>query len=384
MHIPRRFLALVGCWCACLGFAQSGFDVTKLRSLRATLEEDVAAGRTNGIVALVVHDGRVVAQEAVGWADRARAQPMRPDSLFWIASMTKSISAAAILTLVDEGKLTLDEPAAQWLPELAQVKLENGAKPARPITLRHLLSHTAGLQLPRRSASDGANTLRGYTLDLVRAPLTFEPGSRYEYNFGITVAGRIAEIVSGQRYEAFVADRILRPLRLNDTTFHPDAALRARIVQTYTRAEDGPGLVATYNPFVTPDPSIRHMPEPSGGLFSTAADLARFYQMVLDGGVWNGKRMLKMETVAEMLRPQLAGTKRLNYGLGWMVNGEGRKPMTALPVGAYGHAGAFFTNGWIIPNERLIAIMLMEQVHVPESAKARDRFYELVSASVRE
>jgi len=309
---------------------------------------------------------------------------MRPDSLFWIASMTKSISAAAILTLVDEGKLTLDEPAAQWLPELAQVKLENGAKPARPITLRHLLSHTAGLQLPRRSASDGANTLRGYTLDLVRAPLTFEPGSRYEYNFGITVAGRIAEIVSGQRYEAFVADRILRPLRLNDTTFHPDAALRARIVQTYTRAEDGPGLVATYNPFVTPDPSIRHMPEPSGGLFSTAADLARFYQMVLDGGVWNGKRMLKMETVAEMLRPQLAGTKRLNYGLGWMVNGEGRKPMTALPVGAYGHAGAFFTNGWIIPNERLIAIMLMEQVHVPESAKARDRFYELVSASVRE
>lgn len=364
------------------GPASAGFDRAKLALIRPALEAEVAAGRTNGIVALVLHEGRVVLQEAVGWADREAGLPMRTDSVFWIASMTKSVSATAVLTLVDEGRLSLDAPASAWLPELGQVKFAAGSPPARPITLRDLLSHTSGIRFPLRSPADGASSLRRYVGNLVRAPLSFEPGSRYEYNFGITVAGRMAEVVTGRSFEQFMDEQILKPLGMNDTTFHPDSALRSRIVRTYTRSEESGGLVPAYNPFVTPDPAIRHMPEPSGGLFSTAKDMARFYQMVLDGGVWEGRRILSVERVAEMLRPHTAGGQVLNYGLGWMIHTERQKPIKALPVGSYGHGGAFFTNGWVVPEERLVVVMMMQHVLVPESGQVRDRFYELVGAAL--
>jgi CubicO group peptidase (beta-lactamase class C family) len=287
-----------------------------------------------------------------------------------------------VLTLVDERRLSLDAPASTWLPELGKVKLADGNPPARPITLRDLLSHTSGIRFPLRSPGDGASSLWRYAVNLVRAPLSFEPGSRYEYNFGITVAGRIAEVVTSGTFQDFMADRILRPLRMNDTTFHPDAALRSRIVRTYTRSEESGGLVPAYNPFITPDPAIRHMPEPSGGLFSTADDMARFYQMVLDGGVWEGRRILSNEMVAEMLRPHTAGGKTLNYGLGWMIHTDRQKPIRSLPVGSFGHGGAFFTNGWVVPKEQLVVVMMMQHVLVPESGQVRDRFYDLVGVAL--
>ncbi len=218
-------------------------DAAKLAAIRPAMEEAVAHKQAAGIVTLAMKDGQVISLEAVGFANVARKVPMQKDSLFWIASMTKSISATTIMTLVDEGKLSLDEPASKWLPDLGKVKLADGQPPARPITLRDLMSHTAGIAFPRRAPSEGASSLKAYVAGLVKTPLAFEPGSAYEYGFGITIAGHIAEIVSGKPFDQLVAERICQPLGMIDTTFHPDEAHRARIAQTYTMDEDTHELV---------------------------------------------------------------------------------------------------------------------------------------------
>jgi CubicO group peptidase (beta-lactamase class C family) len=341
------------------------------------MEAEIAAHHAAGIVTLVLQDGKVVHHDAAGLADRETPVAMTEDHVFWIASMTKSISVTAIMTLVDEGKLSLDAPASTWLPELQDVKLADGSPPARPVTLRDLVSHTSGLAFPPRKPTDGAHSLKSYTAELVKAPLAFEPGSAYEYGFGITVAGRIAEIVAEKPFDVFLQERILGPLGMRDTSFHPDDRLHARFVRTYKTAEEGEGLTQAYNPFVTADASVRRMTEPSGGLFSTAADLARFYRMILDGGVFEGKRIVSAAAIAEMTKPHTAGGKLLNYGLGWQCNTP-EKSVVGFASTSFGHGGAFGTHGWIDPERRLVAIYLVQNVLVKEGGKARQAFHDAI------
>ena len=353
----------------------------RLAEIPSAMEAAVAAGHAAGVVTLVMEDGKIVHHAATGFADREKQTPMSKDSVFWIASMTKSISATAILTLVDDHKLSLDEPASKWLPELGQMKLVNGQPPSRPITLRDLLSHTSGLAFPPRKPTDGAHSLKGYTLELVKAPLAFEPGSNYEYGFGITVAGRIAEIVSGQPFDVLMRERVLDPLGMQDTTFHPDDRLRARIAKTYKAADDGRGLVRAHNPFFTSDSGDRHMTEPSGGLFSTASDLARFYQMILDGGVFQGRRIVSESAIAEMTRPHTAGGKTLSYGLGWQCSPQDKAAIPGFSIRAFGHGGAFATHGWIDPEQRVITVFLVQNVLVSGSGNIRNAFHEKVTGA---
>lgn len=353
----------------------------RIAEIPAAMEAEVAAHRTAGVVTLVLRDGKALHHSATGLADREKQTAMSADQVFWIASMTKSISATAILTLVDEGKLSLDEPASQWLPELGDAKLADGSAPSRPITLRDLMSHTSGLAFPPRKADDGAQSLKGYTAALVKAPLAFEPGSDYEYGFGITVAGRIAEIVSGKPFDVFLQERLLDPLGMKDTSFHPDEGLRARIAKTYKTAEEGEGLVAAYNPFVTSDATVRRMTEPSGGLFSTAADLAKFYQMILDGGVHGGKRIVSEAAIAEMTKAHHAGGKPVNYGLGWQCGQDGKPAIPGFSDRSYGHGGAFGTHGWIDPERRLVAILLVQNVLVKDGGKVRRAFHGKIAGT---
>jgi len=360
-----------------LAYAESPpvLNPSQLAGIPAAMEAEVAAHHTAGAVTLVLQDGKVIHHGASGMADREKSIAMTEDHLFWIASMTKSISVTAIMTLVDEGKLSLDEPASKWLPELGEVKMKDGTAPSRPITLRDLMSHTSGLAFPPRKADDGAQSLKGYTLALVKAPLAFEPGSDYEYGFGITVSGRIAEIVSGQPFDVFLQERLLDPLGMKDTTFHPDERLRARIAKSYKTVEEGEGLVAAYNPFVTSDATVRRMTEPSGGLFSTAADLAKFYEMIRKGGVHEGKRLVSEAAIAEMTKPHTAGGKSQNYGLGWQCNLPEKAVMPGFSANSFGHGGAYATNGWIDPERRLIAIFLVQNVLVKDGGKARQAFH---------
>ncbi|MCB1093022.1 MAG: beta-lactamase family protein, partial [Verrucomicrobiae bacterium] len=255
---------------------------------------------------------------------------------------------------------------------------KDSSAPSRPVTLRDLMSHTSGLAFPPRKPTDGAQSLKGYALELVKAPLAFDPGSNYEYGFGITVSGRIAEIVSGKPFDALVQERILDPLGMKDSSFHPDERLRARFAKTYKTTEEGDGLVAAYNPFVMPDVTVERMTEPSGGLFSTAADMAKFYQMILDGGEFEGKRIVSRNAIAEMTHPHSAGGKLLNYGLGWQCNNPEKANVPGFSSNAFGHGGAFSTHGWIDPERRLVAVFMVQNVLVKDGGKARQAFHEKI------
>ena len=306
-------------------------------------------------------------------ADVNSNTPMAKDAVFWIASMTKSVNGAALMILVDEGKVTLDDPASKWLPGLAKVKLADGSAPKTPITLRMLLSHTAGIAFPPRKADDGAVSLKQYVDRLIAAPLAFEPGSDYEYGFGPTVAGRILELVTGMRYEDFLAQRIFEPLGMKDTMFNPNDALRARIPQSHKLDEDSKELTVTHNPFHTSSAAAKRMVEHAGGLFSTATDMGRFYAMVANGGELDGKRILSPAAVKEMTTPVSAGGKKLAYALGWQCGEDG-----------FGHGGAFGTHGWVDPQHKLATVFLVQNVLVPQTLKPKETFQRLVKQALKE
>lgn len=356
----------------------SAFDESKLAAIQPAMQKAVAAKQAAGIVTLVMVKNRVIHHEATGMADIAQGRKMEKDALFWIASMTKSVNAAAIMILVDEGKLSLDEPASKWLPELAQMKLADGSSPEKPITLRLLLSHTAGIAFPPRKPTDGAISLKSYVSTLIRAPLAFQPGSQYEYGFGPTVAGRILEIVSGLKYEEFLQQRLFLPLGMKDTLFHLDENRRSRVARTYKMDEDSHELLPGYNPFMTSDVSVTHMTEPSGGLFSTAADMGRFYAMIAAQGEWDGQRILSRAAIKDMTTPVQARGKILNYACGWQCNTPTQRTCQAMPVGSFGHGGAFATNGWIDPERQITTVFLVQNVLIPEGGKARDSFQRTV------
>jgi len=353
-------------------------DEAKLAAIHPAMEAAVKAKQAAGIVTLVMEKGKVVHQDAAGMADIGKQQPMKTDALFWIASMTKSINATAVMVLVDEGKLSLDEPASKWLPELAKVRLADGSAPEKPITLRMLLSHTAGIAFPRRAPSDGAVSLKAYVASLLKTPLAFQPGSAYEYGFGPTVSGRIIELVSGMKYDAFLQAKIFAPLGMKDTMFNPDDAHRARIARTYKMDDETHELVPGYNPFVTSEASVTHMVEPAGGLFSTAADMGRFYAMIANGGELDGVRIISEKSVKDMTTPVNAGGRQLNYACGWQVNTATQRVNSQMPVGSFGHGGAFATNGCIDPQSKIVTVYLVQNVLVPDSGKAKDAFQHLV------
>jgi CubicO group peptidase (beta-lactamase class C family) len=371
---------LICCWLVVAGSSLAlELNPGVLGKIGPAMEAAVAGKEAAGIVTLVMKEGKVVHHEAVGMADVAGGKAMTKDAVFWIASMTKSINGTALMMLVEEGKVTLDEPAAKWLPGLAKLKMKDGSAPKTAITLRMLLSHTAGIAFPPRKADDGAVSLKQYVDRLLAAPLAFEPGSDYEYGFGPTVAGRLLEVVTGKPYEVFLKERLFEPLGMVDTMFHPDEARRARIAQTYKLDEETKELVVSYNPFFTSSAAVKRMVEPAGGLFSTATDMGRFYAMVANGGELDGKRILSEKGVKEMTTPVSAGGKPITYGLGWQCCTEANAKMSPLGVGTFGHGGAFGTNGWVDLERKIATVFLVQNVLVPAGGKPKEVFQRMVS-----
>ena len=327
-------------------------DAAKLKRIPAQLQKFVDDGTIAGAVTLLAHHGKVASLDAVGYADLATRQPMKTDDLFWIASMTKPITATAVLMLQDEGKLSVDDPVEKYLAEfknmwMVEEKTTNRvvSVPApRPITLRDLLTHTSGLgdvPAPRFNS-----TLGELAMAYAQQPLHFPPGSRWEYaNCGINTLGRIVEVVSCIPYEDFVLRRILAQVGMRDTTFHPTPAQAKRIAKSYQPTADGKGLEETPIYFIKGDLGSRARTAfPAGGLFSTAADLARFYQMVLNGGVYDGKRLVSKESVALMTRTQTGDIKTgfvdgMSFGFGFAVVKEPGGVTAMLSPGTFGHGG---------------------------------------------
>ena len=338
--------------------------------LKDVLQPFVDRHEVAGAVVLVADRDRVLAEEATGFADIAAGTPMRADTTFWIASMSKAMTAAALMMLVDEGKVDADAPVEKYLPEFkgqwlaAEQDAEHVLlrKPKHPITVRNILSHTSGL--PFKSALEEP-TLDGLPLcDAVRSyamtPLQFEPDRKYQYsNAGINTAGRIIEVASGLSYEAFLQQRLFDPLGMKDTTFWPTAAQVARLARSYrpNKAKDGLEAFDIGQLKYPLDGPGRH-PMPAGGLFSTAADVARFCRLLLGDGMFEGRRLLSEASVKQMTSRQTAPDLKESYGFG-----------LSCGDGWFGHGGAHATDMTVNRAKNLITVYMVQHAGFPGEGK---------------
>jgi CubicO group peptidase (beta-lactamase class C family) len=348
-------------------------------SIAEALRPFVDSHSLAGAVTLVADKHKVLSLEAVGFADVAARKPIQTDALFWIASQSKPITASALMMLVDEGRVKLDDPVEAYLPEFKDLWLAVEQdkdhmllrRPGRPITVRDILSHTSGM--PFKSAMEQPTLdllpLRDAVRSYAMTPLQFEPGSKYQYsNAGINTAGRIIEVVAGMPYERFLDERLFRPLGMKDTTFWPTSEQLARLAKSYRPNADKTDLVeTTVTQLKYPLDDRTRQPMPAGGLFSTARDLARFCQMILNGGVFEGKRYLSEDAVSQMTRKQTGDAIKQGYGLGWNTAG-----------GTFGHGGAYATNMTIDPQRGLITIFLVQHAGVPgDGGKSQAAFRKM-------
>ena len=379
----------------------------RLQRLDGFLEHATDAQGYPGAVSLVWKDGAIVQSQAYGYRDLARTSPMRKDSIFRIYSMTKTVTTVAALMLIEEGKLGLDDPVEKYLPEFSTMQVFVGGSADKPelrpatarITLRQLLTHTAGFatagneeatKLLERADLHGSADLAEFSKRLSQVPLAVEPGTRFRYDgTQIEVVARIVEVVSGQRFDDFVQERILAPLRMDDTGFSVPMAKRDRIVDITTMGADGKLQLDRGPSALHPGEMLNPYPSGAGGLYSTAPDFMRFCRMLLDGGRLDGVTILNRKTVEQMTINQLTFLDRPvtqfsdaeGFGLGGSVLldpvGKGRSG----PAGQFGWSGAASTYFSLDPKEKMISILLLQ--HLPNGAandlpRIATPFYNLV------
>lgn len=371
------------------------------KSIRASMESFVQDGSLSGAVTLLYHDGKVVSEEAIGQQDIASKTPMTKDSLFWIASMTKPITALAVMMLQDEGKLSIDDPVTKHLPEfknqmLIKEKTDSQTvlvKPARPITIKDLLTHTSGLvgNSPLDGDALDVLSLKEAVITYALSPLQFEPGSKWSYcNPGINTLGRIVEVVSGEDYTKFLEKRIFKPLGMRETTFWPKKKELARLATSYKPGADGKGLEPTNIRYLTaPYSDKKRAPLAAGGLFSTADDLLKLYVMLLNGGEVDGRRYISEKSLQLMLQNHTGDLKAgftdgMGMGLGFQVVKAPQGVTAMLSPGTYGHGGAHGTQGWIDPVKKTIYILLIQRAGLQngDASPMRQAFQEAGAALV--
>lgn len=359
------------------------------------MQEFVEKGVVSGAVTLVANRNGIEHWEAVGLSDLASGRQMKKKDLFWIASMTKPMTAICVLMLQERGLLSIEDPVEKYLPEFkGQWMIEQKEKDRvtlvhtkRPVTLRDLLTHTAGLGdvKPPRTTS----TLGELAMAYAREPLQFEPGSKWTYsNPGINTLGRIVEVASGEKFADFISRNLFRPLGMKDTTFWPSKEQASRVAKSYIANKETGKLEETTIYFMQGAPiTDRHRtPFPAGGLFSSASDVARLYQMMLNGGEFRGRRLLKPETVELMTTTQSGDIKTgfvdgMSWGLGFQVVKEPQGVIANLPAGSFGHGGAYATQSWGDPKTGRVYVMLIQRAGLGNSdaAEIRGAFHDVAS-----
>jgi CubicO group peptidase (beta-lactamase class C family) len=343
-----------------------------------------------GVVAVAASDRDILYEGAFGKRDLGKPEAMTLDSVFWIASMTKAVTTTGAMQLVEQGKLQLDEPVGKLLPELASLKVlhgfdESGApklRPAtKPVTLRHLMTHTSGFcydmwnaDMSRYIEAAGLPRVISCEKKALSVPLANEPGTRWEYGIGIDFVGQAIEAASGKRLDAYLSDNLFAPLGMKDTGFKLGEDQRKRLVGMHARQPDG-SLVPM--PFEMPQDPEFHMG--GGGLYGTAHDYIRFIRMLLNKGTLDGNRVLKPETIATMAQnhigelnmgkmpaaiPQVTNDVDLypdqdkKWGLSFMINtqrtAEGRSP------GSLAWAGLANTYYWLDPTRNVGGVILTQ------------------------
>ncbi|MFO0802269.1 MAG: serine hydrolase domain-containing protein [Gemmataceae bacterium] len=355
-----------------LGTIPAAFLLPRLRadeggSVAEGLKPFVNEGNLAGAVTLVANKDKVLDLGAVGFADIGAKEPLKTDAVFWIASMSKPITATALMLLVDEGMVNLDDPVEKYLPEFKNVMVlaEKTAdtvllkKPKTPPTVRSCLSHTSGMpfasamEVPTIDVLPLRDAVRSYAI----TPLIYEPHTKHVYsNAGINTAGRIVEVVSKMPFEAFLDKRLFGPCGMTDTTFWPNAEQVKRLAKSYKPGADKKGLEATTVGALKYPLSERkdRFPCPGGGLFSTAADCGKFCQMLLNGGKVGDKKLISEEAIAEMSKKQTPDPINVSYGLGWAVG-----------PGWFGHGGAYSTNMTIDTKRGLVFVFMVQHAGFP-------------------
>ncbi len=378
---------------------QAGFDKQRLGKIQQRMQEYVNAGEAVGIVTMVLRGGEVVQETAVGMQNIEDKRPMRQDSIFQIMSMTKPITAVGIMMLCEEGKINLYDEVQTYLPEFRdQMVNVNGwpKKPLRPIRIGDLLSHTSGMrQMPEGDMKDihwkMDHTLAEAVASFAKEPLEFEPGTKWLYsNTGFATLGRIIEVVSGQSYESFIQSRILQPLQMKDTFFYPPADKLDRIAIVYM-PKDGK-MIRGGAQILGGDPGAfrkgSKYPGPEYGLFSTAEDISHFCQMILNHGTWKGTRFLSRATIEAMRQVQTSGMEAgwypgADYGLAWEIVSRPTGVLGLLPLGTFGHGGAFGTQEWIFPSRDMITVFMVA-CEGECSERPQRAFQEMVVSSLEQ
>ena len=392
-----------------VGLSQQG-----LTDITALMQEHVQHEKLAGAVALVSRHGKVAHLEAVGQQDREADLPMSTDTIFRIASMTKPITSAAVLMLYDEGLVRLDDPVSKYIPQFAEPNVlrpgqtPDQAVPARrEITIKHLLTHTSGLTYqwdahlgPVYKAADVTHglvqddsTLGDKMKVLGRLPLLHHPGEAWTYGLSVDVLGRVVEVASGQSLDVFFETRIFEPLGMKDTCFFvPDDKL-PRLAAVYAPRPAG-GLKRLDSELIVEGSFVYRADHPyegqkryfsgGGGLCSTITDYWRFAQMLLNQGEFQGRRLLRPDTVELMTRDHVAAVKKDGgFGLGVSVKRRTAASSPGDGTGTFGWGGFWYTTFFIDPEQEMIGIS-MAQVHPDGAATLNRRFEGLVRQAVVE
>lgn len=393
-------LALSGCASPALQTAgtpeEVGLSLQRLKELSAAFQATVDSGEFPGVVILVARDNKIAWFDAIGYRDREANSPMTKDALFRMASMTKPLTSLSIMMLAEEGKLKITDPVSRYLPEFKDQRVgvekpEGSGKlqlvietAKHEMTLLDLLRHTSGITYGFIGKSmvkdlynesklfDPAQSSAQFTTKLAKLPLQYHPGTRWDYSMSTDVLARVVEVVSGMEMDRFVHARILKPLRMNNTGYWVEPAHHGRIAEPQVMAATGkrPAFSGvTQKPRWTPG---------GHGLVSTAADYARFCQMLLNGGTLDGVRIASRETIDAMrsdhLMPDTLVPPGWNamgvtaptpengqgFGLGFAVRTSEGKNKVPGSIGDYSWAGIDGTYFWVDPKERLFAILMLQ------------------------
>jgi CubicO group peptidase (beta-lactamase class C family) len=379
---------------------KEGLSTERLNRLHSVFERMTAEGKRAGAVTMILRNGKIVDWRAYGYRDLAQRLPMEKDSICRIWSMTKVITSVAAMMLVEEGKLVLSDPVSKYIPELKDLKVFKGGTAeqpqledaVRPITVKHLLTHTSGLtyqfgkdpvaELYRKAAVFDAGSLKGFAAKVGKLPLVAQPGEKYNYGVNTDVLGYLVQVASDTPFDQFVQARILTPLKMNDTFFTVPGGKAARLAKTYTM-KDGKLVEEGFEELGRVGPS----PYGGMGLYSTIGDYARFAQMLLNGGELDGVRLLSRKTVELMTAnhlnnlavPHTGGTGAWGFGLGGAVRIDIAKANIPGSLGQFGWDGAASTYFRIDPKERTVSLLFQQYMpFVPSLELFSTLFYQSI------
>lgn len=351
------------------------------QNVSKVLQPFVDSDELPGFVTVVAKADEVLSMECLGYQDIAKNKKMEPNSLFWIASQSKPIAGVAVMMLVDEGKLNLDEPITTYLPELKDMKVNRVSRDSwqvtervtKPITLRLLLTHTSGMAwVAGIQERTGKIDVLPFSLSLyatAMTPLIAEPGEKFSYsNQSLNIAATIVERVSGMPYADFLQKRVFEPLGMTNTTFWPAGKQLDKLVIPYKLGKDGKLEETVIDQLQYPlDDRSKRFAEAAGGLFSTPVDLVKFYQMIANKGVFNGKRLLTESSVSELGKDQTDENIKEPRGLGW-----------AIADNWIGHGGAYGTDSRFYLKDGVIVMIYILQQDLPKYGEACQLFWKEV------